>query len=118
METFTVEEVLLFDENKYARTPNKTNVSINYFYNICFNLISRYLSFNNIIIPKSISILHRKLRPEDLIQYAITEKKDKRVAKAHVNAVFFRQLRELLGNFNFESLEHLIDENAFKIKLS
>lgn len=38
----------------------------------------------------------RKLRPEDQIQYMITEKKDKRAAKAHVNAVFFRQLKELL----------------------
>lgn len=41
----------------------------------------------------------RKLRPEDQIQYTITEKKDKRVTKAHVNAVFFRQLRELLRKF-------------------
>lgn len=41
-------------------------------------------------------LIYRKLRPEDLIQYTITEKKDKRVAKAHVNSVFFRQLRELL----------------------
>lgn len=39
----------------------------------------------------------RKLRPEDQIQYFITEKKDNRKVKAHVNAVFFRQLRELLG---------------------
>lgn len=39
---------------------------------------------------------HRKMRPEDQIQYTITEKKDKRVTKAHVNAIFFRQLRELL----------------------
>lgn len=40
-----------------------------------------------------------KLRPEDLIQYTITDKKDKRAPKAHVNAVFFRQLRELLRKF-------------------
>lgn len=37
----------------------------------------------------------RKPRPEDQIQYMIVDKKDKR-AKAHVNALFFRQLRELL----------------------
>lgn len=40
-----------------------------------------------------------KLRPEDLIQYTITDKKDKRAPKAHVNAVFFRQLRELLRKY-------------------
>lgn len=40
-----------------------------------------------------------KLRPEDLIQYTITDKKDKRAPKAHVNAIFFRQLRELLRKY-------------------
>lgn len=40
-----------------------------------------------------------KLRPEDLIQYTIIDKKDKRAPKAHVNAVFFRQLRELLRKY-------------------
>ncbi|XP_031622800.1 ATP-binding cassette sub-family D member 3 [Contarinia nasturtii] len=41
---------------------------------------------------------NRKLKsqPEDQIQYTISEKKDKRIAKAHVNSIFFRQLRELL----------------------
>lgn len=40
--------------------------------------------------------IYSKPRPEDLIQYTIAEKKDKRAVKAHVNAVFFRQLKELL----------------------
>ncbi|XP_063704708.1 ATP-binding cassette sub-family D member 3 [Culicoides brevitarsis] len=39
----------------------------------------------------------RKPLPEDQIQYCITEKKDKKTIKAHVNAEFFRQLRLLLG---------------------
>lgn len=43
------------------------------------------------------SIFDRKPLPEDQIQYCITEKKDKRQQKAHVNAEFFRQLRLLLG---------------------
>lgn len=38
----------------------------------------------------------RKPRPEDLIQYTISDKQDKRIQKAHVNSVFFKQLRELL----------------------
>uniref|UniRef100_A0A1A9ZK04 ABC transporter domain-containing protein n=1 Tax=Glossina pallidipes TaxID=7398 RepID=A0A1A9ZK04_GLOPL len=33
---------------------------------------------------------------ENKIQYAIAEKKDKKVPKAHVNAAFFKQLRKLL----------------------
>lgn len=41
------------------------------------------------------SLPYRKPRPEDQIQYMIADKQDKR-AKAHVNAIFFRQLRELL----------------------
>uniref|UniRef100_A0A6B2EGR3 Putative peroxisomal long-chain acyl-coa transporter abc superfamily protein n=1 Tax=Phlebotomus kandelakii TaxID=1109342 RepID=A0A6B2EGR3_9DIPT len=39
----------------------------------------------------------RKNRPEDQIQYLIAEKKDKRTQKAHVNRLFFQQLRVLLG---------------------
>lgn len=41
----------------------------------------------------------RKPRPEELIQYTIAEKKDKRATKAHVNAIFFRQLKELLSEY-------------------
>nr|NP_001259733.1 ATP binding cassette subfamily D member 3, isoform C [Drosophila melanogaster]AGB95572.1 ATP binding cassette subfamily D member 3, isoform C [Drosophila melanogaster] len=33
---------------------------------------------------------------EDKIQYTIAEKKDKKAGKAHVNSVFFKQLRQLL----------------------
>uniref|UniRef100_A0A6E8VE17 ABC transporter domain-containing protein n=1 Tax=Anopheles coluzzii TaxID=1518534 RepID=A0A6E8VE17_ANOCL len=40
---------------------------------------------------------NRKQRPEDEIQYLISDKKEKRSPKAHVNAVFFNQLRTLLG---------------------
>ncbi|XP_050067522.1 ATP-binding cassette sub-family D member 3 [Anopheles maculipalpis] len=40
---------------------------------------------------------NRKQRPEDEIQYLISDKKEKRSPKAHVNAVFFNQLRALLG---------------------
>lgn len=40
---------------------------------------------------------NRKQRPEDEIQYFISDKKEKRSPKAHVNAVFFKQLRALLG---------------------
>lgn len=42
---------------------------------------------------------YSKLRPEDQIQYTISEKKDKRIPKAHVNAIFFRQLRDLLRKY-------------------
>ncbi|XP_037918924.1 ATP-binding cassette sub-family D member 3 [Hermetia illucens] len=38
----------------------------------------------------------RKPRPEDQIQYLIKENKEKRPQKAHVNALFFKQLRVLL----------------------
>lgn len=38
----------------------------------------------------------RKPRPEDQIQYTISEKKDKKAPKAHVNKLFFRQLKQLL----------------------
>ncbi|XP_034118477.1 ATP-binding cassette sub-family D member 3 [Drosophila nasuta] len=38
----------------------------------------------------------RKSGYEDKIQYTIAEKKDKKSNKAHVNSVFFKQLRELL----------------------
>ncbi|KAH8290069.1 hypothetical protein KR044_007029 [Drosophila immigrans] len=38
----------------------------------------------------------RKSGYEDKIQYTISEKKDKKANKAHVNSVFFKQLRELL----------------------
>ncbi|BFG02685.1 ATP-binding cassette sub-family D member 3 [Drosophila madeirensis] len=38
----------------------------------------------------------RKSSYEDKIQYTIAEKKDKKANKAHVNSVFFKQLRKLL----------------------
>ncbi|XP_067641245.1 ATP-binding cassette sub-family D member 3 [Eurosta solidaginis] len=38
----------------------------------------------------------RKPGYEDKIQYTIAEKKDKKSTKAHVNSVFFKQLRQLL----------------------
>lgn len=38
--------------------------------------------------------------PEDQIQYMISEKKDKKVQRAQVNSLFFKQLRELLGEFS------------------
>lgn len=38
----------------------------------------------------------RKPGYEDKIQYTIAEKKDKKATKAHVNAVFFKQLKKLL----------------------
>ncbi|XP_044249234.1 ATP-binding cassette sub-family D member 3 [Drosophila takahashii] len=41
---------------------------------------------------------NKKRKPgyEDKIQYTIAEKKEKKAAKAHVNSVFFKQLRQLL----------------------
>ncbi|KAH8273347.1 hypothetical protein KR018_005304 [Drosophila ironensis] len=38
----------------------------------------------------------RKSGYEEKIQYTIAEKKEKKAAKAHVNSVFFKQLRQLL----------------------
>ncbi|KAH8343356.1 ATP-binding cassette sub-family D member 3 [Drosophila kikkawai] len=38
----------------------------------------------------------RKSGYEDKIQYTIAEKKEKKASKAHVNSVFFKQLRQLL----------------------
>ncbi|CRK91108.1 CLUMA_CG004796, isoform A [Clunio marinus] len=39
----------------------------------------------------------KNLRPEDKIEYFISEKKDSKRVKAHVNSVFFKQLKFLLG---------------------
>ena len=46
-------------------------------------------------------LLHRKknLRPEDKIEYFISEKKDNKRVKAHVNSQFFKQLKFLLGEY-------------------
>lgn len=38
----------------------------------------------------------RKPRPEDQIQYLIKENKEKKAQKAHVNAIFFKQLKALM----------------------
>jgi hypothetical protein len=43
------------------------------------------------------SFRRKNLRPEDKIEYFISEKKDNKRVKAHVNARFFKQLRFLLG---------------------
>uniref|UniRef100_A0A182T719 ABC transmembrane type-1 domain-containing protein n=1 Tax=Anopheles maculatus TaxID=74869 RepID=A0A182T719_9DIPT len=48
---------------------------------------------------------NRKQRPEDEIQYLISDKKEKRSPKAHVNAVFFNQLRALLALANRWALQ-------------
>lgn len=53
---------------------------------------SRYINVQFFFFIRNFS----KPRPEDQIQYTIAEKKDKRAIKAHVNALFFRQLKELL----------------------
>nr|ATY74514.1 ATP-binding cassette transporter D subfamily member 2 [Bactrocera dorsalis] len=49
-----------------------------------------------IIAYGKMSSKRRKPGYEDKIQYTIAEKKDKKGSKAHVNAVFFKQLRQLL----------------------
>ncbi|XP_053948942.1 ATP-binding cassette sub-family D member 3 [Anastrepha ludens] len=49
-----------------------------------------------IIAYGKISSKRRKPGYEDKIQYTIAEKKEKKGTKAHVNAVFFKQLRQLL----------------------
>ncbi|XP_011177265.1 ATP-binding cassette sub-family D member 3 [Zeugodacus cucurbitae] len=49
-----------------------------------------------IIAYGKMSSKRRKPGYEDKIQYTIAEKKDKKGTKAHVNAVFFKQLRQLL----------------------
>lgn len=41
-------------------------------------------------------VFFRKSGYEDKIQYTIAEKKEKKTGKAHVNSVFFKQLRQLL----------------------
>lgn len=46
-----------------------------------------------------IFICRKRSGPEDQIQYMISEKKDKRIQRAQVNSLFFKQLRELLGKF-------------------
>lgn len=55
-------------------------------------------------------LLFRKknLRPEDKIEYFISEKKDTKRVKAHVNSQFFKQLRFLLGEYeeNWPSHRH------------
>ncbi|XP_014087753.2 ATP-binding cassette sub-family D member 3 [Bactrocera oleae] len=49
-----------------------------------------------IIAYGKMSSKRRKPGYEDKIQYTIAEKKEKKGGKAHVNAVFFKQLRQLL----------------------
>lgn len=49
--------------------------------------------------------IFRKQRPEDEIQYFISDKKEKRTTKAHVNSLFFKQLRALLS----KQLQSLLD---------
>ncbi|XP_004529678.1 ATP-binding cassette sub-family D member 3 [Ceratitis capitata] len=49
-----------------------------------------------IIAYGKMSSKRRKPGYEDKIQYTIAEKKDKKSTKAHVNSVFFKQLRQLL----------------------
>ncbi|TMW51549.1 hypothetical protein DOY81_003380 [Sarcophaga bullata] len=49
-----------------------------------------------IIAYGKMSSKRRKHGYEEKIQYTISEKKDKKSPKAHVNAVFFKQLRKLL----------------------
>ncbi|XP_036319476.1 ATP-binding cassette sub-family D member 3 [Rhagoletis pomonella] len=49
-----------------------------------------------IIAYGKMSSKRRKPGYEDKIQYTIAEKKDKKGTKAHVNSVFFKQLRQLL----------------------
>lgn len=50
----------------------------------------------DITIIMNMFFVHRKSGYEDKIQYTISEKKDKKSSKAHVNSVFFKQLRQLL----------------------
>ncbi|KAJ6637593.1 ATP-binding cassette sub-family D member 3 [Pseudolycoriella hygida] len=41
-------------------------------------------------------VIWKRNGPEDQIQYMISEKKDRRIQRAQVNSLFFKQLRELL----------------------
>uniref|UniRef100_A0A0K8TQR6 Putative peroxisomal long-chain acyl-coa transporter abc superfamily protein n=1 Tax=Tabanus bromius TaxID=304241 RepID=A0A0K8TQR6_TABBR len=49
-----------------------------------------------IIVFGKMTHKRRKPRPEDQIQYLIKDSKEKRPQKAHVNALFFKQLRALM----------------------
>jgi len=51
---------------------------------------------NHYQITNFLIFYFRKPRYEDKIQYTIAEKKEKKASKAHVNSVFFKQLRKLL----------------------
>lgn len=52
-------------------------------------------------INKFYFYIFRKHGYEEKIQYTISEKKDKKSPKAHVNAVFFKQLRKLLRKLKY-----------------
>lgn len=49
------------------------------------------------MLTARLSFRKRNLAPEDQIEYFISEKKDTKRVKAHINSQFFKQLRFLLG---------------------
>jgi hypothetical protein len=53
-----------------------------------------------IILQLTCNCCRRKnLSPEDKIEYFISEKKDTKRVKAHINAQFFSQLKFLIGEY-------------------
>lgn len=73
---------------------------------------------NDSIIENHVNLFRRKnLQPEDRIEYFISEKKDPRRVKAHINSKFFKQLRFLLGKFFFQKKSNLM-YNVFAVMLN
>lgn len=63
-------------------------------YDIWFDIV--IFSLRNVVSFWILNLFYRKSAYEEKIQYTISEKKDKKSSKAHVNSVFFKQLRQLL----------------------
>lgn len=51
-------------------------------------------------LKNNLLVYFRKSGYDDKVQYTIAEKKDKKPSKAHVNAVFFKQLRQILRMYS------------------
>lgn len=61
-----------------------------------YDLILLISTVRNVVTFEFSFYFYRKSAYEEKIQYTISEKKDKKANKAHVNSVFFKQLRQLL----------------------
>lgn len=87
----TLTEVFLFVDIFVISWFNRIQVT-----NMIYELILLISTFLKCCYIWILILFYRKSAYEEKIQYTISEKKDKKANKAHVNSVFFKQLRQLL----------------------